>query len=285
MNIRDARAIWGGDWVFFVDLSRWNVADNYLELSKSIDAAIIKLTGVDSKTNVLFKDGRADTHIKGLRGLKPIGAYHYAKFVSDDHRVNAPSAREQARYFAERVNAGAFTGGFTVAALDLEPGEIQAAYWAGWTRAQLEQWVRDFMRELSAALTSTRPVVYLSGRCIEVADGALDWLRTGPYLLWWAGYITPPFAWPLSGPVAPLNFVSGWPDSWAWQYAGGDKPETPKVDEGGKAPGVSGDVDCNITKRNSPFARALLGQKINPIVAVLFFGCVFWGGLKLWRRK
>lgn len=270
LNIRDARAIWGGAWVFFVDLSRWNPVNDYGALAASIDAAVIKITGVDSSSLALHRDSRAQTHVAELRARRvPLGAYHYAKLVSDDHRRAAPPAAEQARYFAAAL---AELGPFTLAVLDLEPGEIGAARKAGWSAADIEQWVRDFIAGLpfSGLSSSPIPAVYLSGETIRRAGGGLDFLRSAGIPLWWAGYPRPPFAWSASGPIAPLGFPDGWPDGWAWQYAGGDHDSTP-VRDGGQAPGIPGDVDANIARRDGAFARALLGSG-GPSKAVTIIG-------------
>lgn len=256
-DISKARKMWGGSHCFFVDVSKWQNVTNYSALADSIDAAIVKISGITSG-GVLYEDSKAKNHIQQLTKRKtPCGGYHYCKFVGDDSRTLF-DAKSQATFFVDACKKYPLT----VIAPDMEPGELEAAIKAGMEPRDIEDWTKEFVSILKNE-TKNPLAMYASTACLNKADGGLDWLSSSDLLLWWAGYPRQPFSWPAQGPKAPMRWPSGWPLSnasgarWAWQYMGGDDDRTPTIDEGGKAPGNDGDIDCDITPKGGAFARAL----------------------------
>lgn len=232
--------------LFFIDISVHQSVRDWGRVAESCDGVVIKATQGEAG-----RDEKLDDHVKGARaaGVKVLALYHYAQHTGHTpalaHRTSDPRKGAQNLVRACRE----FGVGWGI--LDLEPDEVKRARAVGWTAADFEAWSRDFVDEFLKS--GLRLVVYLSGETIKrsrvgLAWGGFDWLRAAGLPLWWAGYLdhddTRPDTWGL-----PVGHLAGWPLDAGHQYRGGDDKKT-KEDEGGKCPGIVGDVDCNCAPRD-----------------------------------
>jgi GH25 family lysozyme M1 (1,4-beta-N-acetylmuramidase) len=225
----------------FIDISKWQAGVDYGAARGAVRAAVIKASGVDSRSGVLHIDSRAAEHSRGFASV-PQGFYHYAR---QQHAGRpSPGGAEQAAYFMARVVEIVAQSGVTPRLLALDLEEVKEALTV-LTRAQLSAWVRDFMRSLASNPWGALPVIYTSASELRPAGEALDWLRSDPsFDLWIAGYPSAP-RWPAEGPAQPL----AWPSAWgAWQW-------TSKA----LTPGFKSGIDANIARPGSRIERALRG--------------------------
>lgn len=246
--ISEARAIFAAAaaMLFFIDVSTHQRIDSWAQVGGACDGVIIKSGQGESGT-----DEDCAKNIEGARaaGVKVLALYHYAQHfgrAAFDKRESCP--KKNAINLATALKAHGVKWGV----LDLEPDEVDRAVERGWTAADFEAWSRAFVAEFSR-FTGLRLAVYLSGETVKrsrvgAKAGGFDWLRDSGLPLWWAGYLdhddTRPLEW---GP--PVGHLAGWSLDAAHQYRGGDNKKT-KPDEGGKCPGIRGDVDCNCAPRN-----------------------------------
>ena len=246
--ISEARAIFAdaAAMLFFIDVSTHQRIDSWARVGESCDGVIIKSGQGERGT-----DEDCDANVKGARaaGVKVLALYHYAQHFGHTEALRSrPSCpKKNAINLATACKAHGVKWGI----LDLEPEEVRLAIEQGWTAADFEAWSRAFVAEFSR-FTGLRLAVYLSGETIKrsrvgLKVGGFDWLRDSGLPLWWAGYLdhddTRPLEW---GP--PVGHLAGWPLDAAHQYRGGDNKKT-KPDEGGKCPGIRGDVDTNCAPR------------------------------------
>jgi GH25 family lysozyme M1 (1,4-beta-N-acetylmuramidase) len=152
------------------------------------------------------------------------GAYHYARPA-----LPISTAVDQARYFVSR--AGSMTG-----ATDL-PGELDLEENGGLSQADLAQWTRTFLSEVTT-LTGKRPLVY-TGRWFWNANiGAYGDDIGRDYILWTADYNCQRqdgtlFCDPNSSTYNPPVY-GGWRSWTFWQNY-----------SVGAVPGIIGNVDMN----------------------------------------
>lgn len=232
--------------LWFIDVSVHQEVTSWRLVGESCDGVIIKSGQGESGT-----DKSCDAHVKGARaaGVRVLALYHYAQHFGRKAFANRPSCpKENARNLA----AACLAYGVKWGVLDLEPAEVADAVEKGWTAADFEAWSRAFVAEF-ATFKNLKLAVYLSGETIKRSRvgakvGGFDWLRDSGLPIWWAGYLdhddTRPDEW---GP--PVGHLPGWSLDAAHQYRGGDDKKT-KEDEGGKCPGVVGDVDTNCAPRD-----------------------------------
>lgn len=247
--ISEARAIFAAAaaMLFFLDISHHQKVTDWRKVAESCDGVVIKATqGEDGR------DPALDSHVKGARGAgcKVLALYHYAQHVG--HSEKFAKRTSDPVEAAQDLAAACKLYGVKWGVLDLEPAEVERAIeQAGWTAGDFEAWSRAFVGEFLKS--GLRLAVYLSGETIKrsrvgAKSGGFDWLRDSGLPLWWAGYLdhddTRPLEW---GP--PVGHLAGWPLDAAHQYRGGDDKKT-KEDEGGKCPGIRGDVDCNCAPRD-----------------------------------
>lgn len=247
--ISEARTIFAvaAAMLFFIDVSTHQRIDSWAQVAESCDGVIIKSGQGESGG-----DEDCERNVKGARaaGVKVLALYHYAQHFGHTEALKSrPSCpKKNAINLATACKAHGVKWGI----LDLEPEEVRLAIEQGWTAADFEAWTRAFVAEFSR-FKGLRLAVYLSGETVKRSRvgakvGGFDWLKDSGLPLWWAGYLdhddTRPLEW---GP--PVGHLAGWPLDAAHQYRGGGDKKT-KEDEGGKCPGIRGDVDNNCAPRN-----------------------------------
>ena len=232
--------------LWFIDVSTHQTVTSWRKVGESCDGVVIKSGQGESGI-----DDKCDMHVAGARaaGVKVLALYHYAQHFGRAAFAKRPSCpKENARNLATACRHYGVKWGI----LDLEPDEVDDAIEKGWGAADFEAWSRAFVAEFST-FKDLKLAVYLSGETIKrsragARSGGFDWLRDAGLPLWWAGYLgadeSRPETW---GP--PRGHLTGWPLDAAHQYRGGDNKKT-KGDEGGKCPGVVGDVDNNCAPRD-----------------------------------
>lgn len=232
--------------LWFIDVSTHQTVTSWRKVGESCDGVVIKSGQGESAI-----DDKCDMHVSGARaaGVKVLALYHYAQ-----HFGRAAFAKRQScpKENARNLATACRHYGVKWGVLDLEPDEVDDAIEKGWGASDFEAWSRAFVAEF-ATFKDLRLAVYLSGETIKrsragAKAGGFDWLKDSGLPLWWAGYLgadeSRPETW---GP--PRGHLAGWPLDAAHQYRGGDNKKT-KGDEGGKCPGVVGDVDNNCAPRD-----------------------------------
>jgi hypothetical protein len=247
LDIAQTRALWAAAaLLFFIDISHHQRVTDWNLVRESCDGVVIKATQGEST-----RDKKLVQHVQFARGagVKVLALYHYAQHVG--HTETTATRTSDPMTGAQNLVRACREHGVKWGVLDLEPDEVRLAREAGWTAAQFEAWSRAFCAEFLRS--GLRLVVYLSGETVKrsrggAASGGFDWLAESGLPLWWAGYLdhddSRPDGWGL-----PVGHIKGWPTDAAHQYRGGDDKKT-KPDEGGKCPGIAGDVDCNCGPRD-----------------------------------
>lgn len=182
--------------------------------------AYVKATEGTSYTNPYFSGDWAGIAAAGLYR----GAYHYARPA-----LPLSTATDQARYFVSRT--GAMTG-----AQDL-PGELDLEETGGLNQADLAQWTREFLAEVTR-LTGKKPLVYTGRWFWQGNIGSYGNDIGQNYRLWTADYHCQRqdgslFCDPTTDTYNPPIY-GGWSQWTFWQNY-----------SVGSVPGIIGNVDMN----------------------------------------